>query len=614
MLIVNNVLDTLRINEDMTLRNDVPQILNAISAPRNLVQINLRVGGRLPCLQKFFPSLEIQHWSHEPGRKRLIRVVAKGLLTLTNPGDIQEELVEMGFPMKSVTQMLSQWKRDQKTGDIYIMAAHPNGGLPVRKELTVTLWNANGFAGKKAKLESFLAKHRVDVKLLGETHLRSAMRFPLAEFICHRSDQAGYVGRGGITVLVWRGLDHPFISLPRLQHMEAMAIQLVTSTSPVRLVSIYSPPYHRPLGFLDVLDFVVSRGIKRRLGLKYLAELDSDHKHVPVNLRHAVSFIDPPPPEKPNLKRTDWDRFMNVLKETSGPTPTFLTSKEIDHGAEFITSVIKGMLEASTPRHHPKRAPQAYFPDSILRQDRSVWCMKRNLMRVPAPRPPIVGRNGVANSDQEKNFAKRDNPSLESETTRCDQLVGTCWNLLSCSPSGSQRFYVQSQRPSSESPGTEHQHTPFDLVHPKQDSRAAFTSLKLQDCRACAMSSPPSLPSTWGSPARDRADQALQGGGSSAGPRMLELASHLRINLNGCQLEDASYSIESEDTMHYLLVISATCLLSAVQTPQGLYNVAAKVALSVTYTTFNGSDGLSFRVTLSVMYPTSNSSDYFGFR
>nr|CAD7601122.1 unnamed protein product [Timema genevievae] len=40
----------------------------------------------------------------------------------------------------------------------------------------------------------------------------------------------------------------------------------------------------------------------------------------------------------------------------------------------------------------------------------------------------------------------------------------------------------------------------------------------------------------------------------------------------------------------------------------------ALVALSVMYTTFNGSDDLSFRVTLSGMYPTFNGSDYFCFR
>nr|CAD7437709.1 unnamed protein product [Timema bartmani] len=195
-----------------------------------------------------------------------------------------------------------------------------------------------------------------------------------------------------------------------------------------------------------------TEGIRRRLVLKSLAELDSDHNPVLVNLGRAVSFIDPP--EKPDLKRTDWDRFTNVLRERLGPTPTFRTAAEIDRGAEFITSVIKGSLEASTPRHRPKRAPQASLPDSILRhvreknrlrkawqtsrdpvdkanwnrkvhavremvkeyrnsvwedkieslcvQDRSLWCMTRNLMRVPAPRPPIVGRNGVANSNQEK--------------------------------------------------------------------------------------------------------------------------------------------------------------------------------------------------------------------
>nr|CAD7198333.1 unnamed protein product [Timema douglasi] len=237
-------------------------------------------------------------------------------------------------------------------------------------------------------------------------------------------------------------------------------------------------------GFLpDVLDFVVSRGIRRRLVLKSLAELDSDHNPVLVNLGCAVSFIDPP--EKPNLKRTDWDRFANVLRERLGPTPTFRTAAEIDHGAELIASAIKGSLEASTPRHRPKRAPQASLPDSILRhvreknrlrkawqvsrdpvdkanwsrkvhavremvreyrnsvwedkieslcvQDRSLWQMTRNLMRVPAPRPPIVGRNGVANSDKEKadalaehleaQFVPTDNPSDPVHVAHVAQVI-----------------------------------------------------------------------------------------------------------------------------------------------------------------------------------------------
>nr|CAD7400858.1 unnamed protein product [Timema poppensis] len=68
---------------------------------------------------------------------------------------------------------------------------HLNRGSPLLKELTVALWNANGVVSKKSELESSLAKHCVDVMLLGNPHLRSTMRFSLAEFICHRSDRAG---------------------------------------------------------------------------------------------------------------------------------------------------------------------------------------------------------------------------------------------------------------------------------------------------------------------------------------------------------------------------------------------------------------------------------------
>nr|CAD7570349.1 unnamed protein product [Timema californicum] len=40
--------------------------------------------------------------------------------------------------------------------------------------------------------------------------------------------------------------------------------------------------------------------------------------------------------------------------------------------------------------------------ESLCVQDRSMWCMTRNLMGIPVPMPPIVGRKGMANSNQEK--------------------------------------------------------------------------------------------------------------------------------------------------------------------------------------------------------------------
>nr|CAD7612420.1 unnamed protein product [Timema genevievae] len=71
------------------------------------------------------------------------------------------------------------------------------------------------------------------------------------------------------------------------------------STEDDGVLAIYTGPptpthfLHNSLGFPDVLDFVVSGGIRRRLVLKSLAELDSDDNPVLVNLGRAVSFIDP---------------------------------------------------------------------------------------------------------------------------------------------------------------------------------------------------------------------------------------------------------------------------------------------------------------------------------
>nr|CAD7463193.1 unnamed protein product [Timema tahoe] len=92
------------------IREPVEVVRQSISPP-------VRVGGILPRPPEILAELGIQHWSYELGRERLVMVVVKGLLTWTNPGYIQEELMEMGFPMKSITQMLSQWKRDQNTGE-----------------------------------------------------------------------------------------------------------------------------------------------------------------------------------------------------------------------------------------------------------------------------------------------------------------------------------------------------------------------------------------------------------------------------------------------------------------------------------------------------------------
>nr|CAD7199894.1 unnamed protein product [Timema douglasi] len=198
--------------------------------------------------------------------------------------------------LRGVTMATWSWS---KSCTWFLMAAHPNRGQPVLKELTVTLWNASGIARKKAELE--------------RTHLRYAMKFSLADFICHRSSRMGDVGRDGMVILVQRGLDHNVILTHPLHIMKATTIQLARSGEKLTKG-----------GALQILR----------------------------NLVH----------------KANWSCKVHVVREM----------------VQEYWKCLGGKIE------------------SLCKQDKSLWHMTRNLMWVSAPTLPLVGRNGVANSNQEK--------------------------------------------------------------------------------------------------------------------------------------------------------------------------------------------------------------------
>nr|CAD7595407.1 unnamed protein product [Timema genevievae] len=155
------------------------------------------------------------------------------------------------------------------------------------------------------------------------------MRFSLAKFICHRRDRAG----------MWEGVGWRSWSEGALT---------ITSSR-----------------------FLLSKTWKQRLSNWWPLPAQSQSR----SCEPGTCSVHHRPLKKTYLKRINWDRFTNVLRKRLGPTPTFRRVAEIDRGAEFMTSAIKGSLEASTPRHDLKRAPQASLPDSILRH---AWQISRD--------------------------------------------------------------------------------------------------------------------------------------------------------------------------------------------------------------------------------------------
>jgi exonuclease III len=143
------------------------------------------------------------------------------------------------------------------------------------KALRVACWNADGIRGRKMELDHFLGKHRVDICLLTETHLRSGQVFLLANYVCHHTDRP--TEGGGTAILVRRGIDHYAITVPGLTQLEATAIHVMLASGPVKILAAYLSP-SRPLIEADLSSCLSG-------GLPVLMAGDLNAKHVDWNSR-----------------------------------------------------------------------------------------------------------------------------------------------------------------------------------------------------------------------------------------------------------------------------------------------------------------------------------------
>lgn len=73
--------------------------------------------------------------------------------------------------------------------------------------LRIAFWNANGIHNKTAELKHFIEEHRIDVMLLGETHLKQSKKLKISNYITYRNDRPTRNG-GGTAILMKHTIDH----------------------------------------------------------------------------------------------------------------------------------------------------------------------------------------------------------------------------------------------------------------------------------------------------------------------------------------------------------------------------------------------------------------------
>jgi hypothetical protein len=138
---------------------------------------------------------------------------------------------------------------------------------------SILFWNARGISNKKTEFFNYLEANNIAIALVNETHLHQSVEFKCPNYYTYRSDRQDRHG-GGTAILIKKGIKHLEIVLPKLEHMEAMAIQLHINSELITLVSVYNPPGKIVERGIDLL---IQTSNKLILAGDFLNNILSDH-------------------------------------------------------------------------------------------------------------------------------------------------------------------------------------------------------------------------------------------------------------------------------------------------------------------------------------------------
>lgn len=121
------------------------------------------------------------------------------------------------------------------------------------RSLRFLQWNVNGLKARKSDLELLLRDSPSDVVCIQETHLKTSDMFKLNGYTVVRKDYtAGRIACGGVCIIIKN--DVPFIEINITSHLQATAVKILTSPSPLTVCSLYLPPgTHVPSQHLEQL-------------------------------------------------------------------------------------------------------------------------------------------------------------------------------------------------------------------------------------------------------------------------------------------------------------------------------------------------------------------------
>jgi len=274
--------------------------------------------------------------------------------------------------------------------------------------LNILQWNANGITNNTEELKLVLAEKNIDIALISESHLTSSSKFKIFGYDCLQANHPDDSAHAGAALLISTKIPHSPFHPKSNQHMQIVATSININSIPTSIASAYFPPgspfpaedlslflqtlnhtyiigadfnaKHEAWGcrskntrgralynFItikrskvispasptywpthanrhpDFLDFfLLNLPNHIHLNISNLNDPASDHTPIILKIQATVPF-------HPFVKkRTDWNKFRNIMSTSSSLNIKLKNPTDIDTAINTLTNNIQDSFRIST--------------------------------------------------------------------------------------------------------------------------------------------------------------------------------------------------------------------------------------------------------------------------
>jgi len=110
------------------------------------------------------------------------------------------------------------------------------------KFLRITLWNADGLAKHKDKIQLFLQQNTIDILLISETHFTKKSYFKIPHYNIYYANHPDGTAHVGTAVIVKQTISHYELPKYKEDFLQATSFRVRTLPYELTVTAVHSPP------------------------------------------------------------------------------------------------------------------------------------------------------------------------------------------------------------------------------------------------------------------------------------------------------------------------------------------------------------------------------------